>query len=63
MREIQSIILMCMACATLLLQLYGRSKLACDKMRIATTSSFLTLLLLFIVLNLWDRMNSDSAKL
>ncbi len=58
MNNIASIILMCLACGVLLLQLYGRKRLACIPMRNTTVTSFLVLSALFVVLQMYESLNS-----
>ena len=56
MNDIASIAIMVLACAVLLLQLYGRKRLACDRMRTVVVGSFAVAFAAVVVLEFYDRL-------
>jgi len=56
MNDIASIAIIVLACAVLLLQLYGRKRLACDRMRTVVVGAFVAAFVALVVLEFYDRL-------
>lgn len=54
MNELASVLLMTLTCVVLLIQLYGRSKLSCARMRVLTTASLAALTCVFVAVEAYE---------